>query len=406
MTNAKSGQFSAVDSAMGYLYQVRVALLWALRRLPASAEFFVSLETLDDVTFESIDGTPQDLLQTKHHLNRKATLTDASPDLWKTVRAWLEAHKSGQVQSGTALHLLTTAQAPAGSAASYLGMGNRNVEAALGLLQTTAQSSVNETNKPGYALFLEMGAAKRRTVFDDIVVLDSSPTIADLDRALIATVFSAVERRHLESFLERLEGWWLRRVVRQLTRSGDRVAGDEVESQITDLREQFKQDALPIDDDLLALIVDEATAAAYADSVFVRQIALTKAARARVFAGVRDYYRAFEQRSRWMREDLLLVGELSQYERRLIEEWELVFAAMQDKCGASATSETKERLAQDLLAWAEQTAPMNVHIRPRVTEPFVTRGSLHMLSDNLRVGWHPDFRSLLGALLQRVTGAA
>ncbi len=39
--------FSAADSALGYLYQVRVALLWSLRRARAGAEFIVSLETLD-----------------------------------------------------------------------------------------------------------------------------------------------------------------------------------------------------------------------------------------------------------------------------------------------------------------------------------------------------------------------
>jgi hypothetical protein len=41
--------FSAADSALGYLYQVRVALLWSLRRARAGADFVVSLETLDDV---------------------------------------------------------------------------------------------------------------------------------------------------------------------------------------------------------------------------------------------------------------------------------------------------------------------------------------------------------------------
>jgi len=45
-----SNPFSAADSALGYLYQVRTALLWALRRLKVGSEFLVSLETLDDVT--------------------------------------------------------------------------------------------------------------------------------------------------------------------------------------------------------------------------------------------------------------------------------------------------------------------------------------------------------------------
>jgi hypothetical protein len=34
-----------------------------------------------------------------------------------------------------------------------------------------------------------------------------------------------------------------------------------------------------------------------------------------------------------------------------------------------------------------------------VTEPFVTRGSLHMLADEQHVGWHPEFRTRLAGLL-------
>ena len=59
--------FSAVDATLGYLYQVRSALFWALRRLKVEPDFLVSIETLDDVTFETTAGDATDLLQTKHH---------------------------------------------------------------------------------------------------------------------------------------------------------------------------------------------------------------------------------------------------------------------------------------------------------------------------------------------------
>ena len=83
MTGAN--KLSAADSALGYLYQVRVALLWSLRRLESENDFAVSLETLDDVFFQKQGGAPAELLQTKHHLKQKAALTDGSPDLWKSL---------------------------------------------------------------------------------------------------------------------------------------------------------------------------------------------------------------------------------------------------------------------------------------------------------------------------------
>ena len=406
MTATEDNKFSAADSIVGYLYQVRTALLWSLRKLPSGMDFLVSLETLDDVTFDSKDGTPQELLQTKHHCTREATVTDASTDLWKSLRIWLEAHADGKIGAGTALYLLTTARAPDGSAAAYLRLNGRSVDAALRALESTAQTSRNRSNEAAYDRFLKTPAPARKAIINEVVVLDSAPVIEDLDQALRAVVFAAAERKHLDAFLQRLEGWWIRRILRQIVTPGDRVLADELESQMTDLREQFKQDALPIDEDVLNYTLDDATQETHSRSIFVRQVELTKAARKRVLAAVRDYYRAFEQRSRWIREDLVLVGEVSKFEKKLVEEWELAFAAMEDKCGKDAAEETKERLARELLEWAEQTAPVRLPIRPRVTEPFVTRGSLHMLADKVRVGWHPDFRARLSALLETMVGTA
>src|SRR5262245_8243045 len=101
-------QFSAADPSLGYLYQVRLALLWTLRRLKTDPDFLVGIETIDDVTFETTGGDPTDLLQSKHHRTGTGALTDASPDLWKTLRIWFEGHASGIIPATTNLYLVTT----------------------------------------------------------------------------------------------------------------------------------------------------------------------------------------------------------------------------------------------------------------------------------------------------------
>ncbi len=171
---------------------------------------------------------------------------------------------------------------------------------------------------------------------------------------------------------------------------------------MSNLREQFKQDALPIADDLLNFTPDDAAIAAHDKSVFVRQLELCKANKRRVAAAVRDYYRAFEQRSRWLRDDLLMVGDLKVYEIRLVQEWELFFEARRDELGDKTAEDEKESAARKVLEWAEAAC---IPIRPAVTEPFVCRGSLHMLADALQVGWHAEFRDRLAHLLQPEAGA-
>ena len=365
--------------------------------MKSDADFAVGVETLDDVAFDSADGEPRDLLQTKHHLRGQGSLTDRSGDLWKTLRVWFVRRASGDIPPDASLFLVTTARAPDGTAASRLRATERDVERARQALSQVAATSTNAANAAAYDAFMDAGPLVQRDVLDRVTVLDSAPSVTDLDAELRREVYWAAARQHLPVFLERLEGWWLRRILLQLTDvATDRVGSFQLDSKMGDLRDQFRQDALPIDEDLLEFVLDPATAASYAAHSFVQQIELTKAGRQRIAAAIRDYYRAFEQRSRWLRDDLLAVPSLQSYERRLVEEWELQFAAVRDELGDRATETAKEAAARTVLMWAEQTL---IRIRPNVTEPFVSRGSLHMLSDELRIGWHVDFRERLANLL-------
>ena len=403
VTDKGLSDFSAVDATLGYLYQVRSALLWTLRRLKTDPEFLVGIETLDDVTFETTGGEPTDLLQTKHHKSGTGSLTDASPDLWKTLRIWFEGRQSGEVGPQSSLFLITTASAPTGSAAWQLRASPHDIQAAQHALTAAATTSTNQANAKAYEAFLAVELSERLDVLGKVTVLDAAPSVIDLDSELTQEVYWAAGREHHAAFLQRLEGWWFRRVLHQLSNATtDRIASAELEAQMSDLREQFKQQALPIDDDLLEFSLDETTREAHEDSTFVRQIELTKAGKRRIATAIRDYYRAFEQRSRWLRDDLIVGMDLHKYEKRLVEEWELTFEAMRDELGDSATADAKEAAARKVLEWAEQTL---FPIRPNVTEPFVSRGSLHMLSDELRIGWHIDFRDHLAHLLATGTGA-
>jgi len=391
-------RFSAVDATLGYLYQIRLALLLALRRSKYDPDFLVSIETLDDVTFEASGGNAADVLQTKHHRSRVASLTDASSNIWKTLRIWFEGSTSGEIPGSAKLCLVTTATAPKDSAASRLREGEgRDTAAAQRALDSVASSSSNKANVSAYKAYLGVPTEVRKAILERVVVIDASPTIEDLEDELGREVHWAAGREHHEAFLERLEGWWLRRVLRQLTGTlRDRIGSGEIEGQMSDLREQFKQDALPIDDDLLDFTLDETTRATHEDSTFVWQIRIIKAGKRRIAAAVRDYYRAFEQRSRWLREELIVSPDLYKYEKRLVEEWEVVFEAVRDDLGDTAMEIAKEAAGRSVLAWAEREV---LPIRPAVTEPFVSRGSLHMLADEIRIGWHPEFRVHLSAIL-------
>ncbi len=115
-----ANKFSANASTIGYLYQIRYALFVLLQKIEYNPDAQISIEYLDDVAFEN-NGQPVELLQLKHHINKKASLTNSSSDLWKTIRIWSEKLlEDPNLFQELFLVLVTTASASQGSIASKL----------------------------------------------------------------------------------------------------------------------------------------------------------------------------------------------------------------------------------------------------------------------------------------------
>ncbi len=261
-----------------------------------------------------------------------------------------------------------------------------------------AESSTNKVNEPGYQAFRLLSPNQKLSLFGSVFIVDSAPLITDLEARIKEEIFYAVELKFQDAFLNRLEGWWLGRVIRQLSKiDSSSILSEELLAEMNRLREQFKEDNLPIDDDIVSATVD---ASGYQDKTFVHQLRLIEIGNQRIFYAIRNYFRAFEQRSRWIREDLILVGDLERYEDQLIEEWELLFEQMRDELGNEATERTKIQAAQTLYKWMETGShPL---IRSGCSEPFVSRGTFQILADMQRIGWHPEFLRRLKQILEPV----
>jgi hypothetical protein len=121
---------------------------------------------------------------------------------------------------------------------------------------------------------------------------------------------------------------------------------------------------------------------------FVTQLRKIKIGPRRVELAIRDYYRASEQRSRWAREELLVDGELENYERVLVEAWEPRHAAMIDELAATCQPEEKVAAGQILYKWVEVDAHFSLR---SVRDRFLAHGSYHILANRYALGWHPDY---------------
>lgn len=391
-----SGPFSANASALGYFYQARYALLLLLN---AGVESEVSIERLDDIAFES-NGTPTELLQAKHHISNTGSLTDSSTDLWKTLRVWSTAVGGNQIDPSKVIFtLLTTAKAPDNSAAGKLrpaNAGGRDEDAALITLLNIAETSESETNKKGYDAFLGLSNAQQKSLLASVRILDASPTIIDVYQQIKDKLRISTRPEFLEPVTDRIEGWWFNRVIQHLSIDTiTTISYNELLSKINDVQEEFFSDNLPID--FLEAIAPNEEELNKEQRVFIQQLRLVLVGEPRIRKAINDYYRAFAQRSRWMREDLLGVGELEKYEEQLIDEWERLHEIMKEEL---AEEEDEGRIQHEgRLLYNYIETKLEKPIRPRVTTPYVMRGSYHMLANELKVGWHLRFLDRLNQIL-------
>lgn len=103
--------FSAKEPSLGYIYQLKYALLLLLTNARDLDNPKVRIENLDDVEIEDINTI--NLYQTKLHIKNKGNLTDSSVDFWKTIRVWSENITNGLIDPDkTIFNLITTENVP------------------------------------------------------------------------------------------------------------------------------------------------------------------------------------------------------------------------------------------------------------------------------------------------------
>lgn len=403
MSNVQSNRFSAAGSALGYLAQVEYALLIALRRMDTEDSLRLSLETVDDITFE-VEGRPQELWQTKHHVDRQGSLGDASPDLWKTLHNWIES-----ADERSACILYTTATAQADSAAGQLRpeRSSEAVVTAREKLDAVAHAAGNAASADYYERYLVLNETQRTDLLERVVVLDAAATGEQITEKLVATVRKATVQQRRKPLVDRLRGWWHGRAMAHLTRvargEADWIDIREIEDQLHLIAQSLRDDNLPLDFDNEPEPTSDEVAGD--DRVFVEQLQVILLHHERIRQAVYDHNRAFLQRSRWQREQLLAIGELDSYDRRLMEEWTRVFLPLEEPDRDDAISDDdKRKFARTTYArLQERTLP---EIRVGVRSGYIPLGSLHILADRLQIGWHPDWLDLLKHRLAEVQATA
>ena len=403
MAEASADQYAAGEQGLGYIYQPRFGLL-KLLQLPESTSILIEKD--DDLDFIDKDGVKT--LASLKHKGIGDRLTDLSTDFWKSVRIWLARYnRDGRSEASLRFFLFSTGTV---SSTSFLRRFLLEAPTEDGEVMSLSQIASDVLAKTESKLigpiaeeFHKLNDDEKEDFLSRIVIFDGGPRIEDVPSIIKDQHMRSIRRDNRDAIFERLEGWWNDTIVNLLVgKRTDPIFGYEISDKLSAFAEEYKSDNLPIT--FRGRVPAGEIDADNDPRIFVAQLREIGIASNRIRNAILDYYRAFEQRSSWARESLLISGEMEEYEDRLVDEWsryrDVIFEELDEQSADAVLLEAGKALYR----WVdlESGNSSTLRIRERVTEPYVVRGGFHILANSRplpRVYWHPRFLDRVGQVL-------
>lgn len=392
---------SADDAALGFLYQAQYALLRLWNETVDDTVIY--LETLDDVTLESNGMTI--LEQLKHSLSDKpANLTLTSVNVWKTLKAWIDVIPKLDL-SKTVLNLVTVAEISPTSKLKILLEDKTDRAELLTELQEEAQRVIHERQEAAAAgetklphkerakaceAFLGLAESKQAEILSRVRLKPAQINIRQIEDELAKTLTSVLSKDRAK-IAQALIEWWNRQIIHAHCGKREKaIHRFELISRFTQIVADLEHDTLV---DHFATQLPPGT---YQSHPMVgKQIGLVDDT-VWYQRAVTNEWRARESRSRWSTENPTWREKIAQYDTRLIEEWGYKHVDLSAACDGES-DDIKKQKGRDLLSWSFFDAPGKMELlAPNVTSPSYVRGTFHTLSIDGRIGWHPDYKTLLG----------
>lgn len=381
-------QFSAQEPSLGYHYQIRYAL-YLLLKARDKEDPFVKLENLDDVEIGDLNKV--ELHQTKFHNNKAANLTDAGVDIWKTIRVWSEMATTNSIDLDNVLLVLVTTSETSKNSILYelteRKTGKKTVQEIIDKLNDVTKTSTNRELEDAFKAYNQLADDQKQKLIQSIYIRDNALSFDNLKSQIQNELQLYFLPNQLDLAFNDLQGWWYEQCIKHLKNDKTEITYQETKNYVRYIVDKYNENNLPIDSHIAGLEVSESD---YTERCFVKQLQEINLGKNTITQSKRDYYRASEQRSKWIREQLLNPQEQIDYDFKLKDDWRGKFAILQDDIENATDEIIKERCNQFYKRFYGEIYP-NIFIRQRVTEPFLVKGSCQMLADKQDIVWHPNY---------------
>lgn len=383
--NSASTSHSAAGQYLGFALQP-VRLCYHLLTCPDGA--YVSLEHLDDVAIHLSDGAVV-MEQTKSALAHNP-LSTMSVDLWKTIANWLNSATKGEIELAKTQFRLYVTPVKTGPVAMALDAAETVDEVAA--IVSTMKKAVAKKEElpvcmPHLQVFLNASPADRVALVSRLKIVSIHTDPVNALRALVQTT---VQPNLVDLICHAAIGM-AKEQADHCIRHGQKATIDadafRKEFQAFVQRNNLPGYLAPFSKIPAVDVLNELLTTR---PVFVRQLDLIEASSDQRLRAVSDFLRASADKSVWAEAGLVFEGSFDDWDEDLLRHHSAVSGEIADIHG-DKSDEVRGRLAY------RRCSVLLPPLDGRVVPSHFVHGSFNALADEKRLGWHPQFETLLAS---------
>lgn len=385
--NSILAKHTAAAQIAGYLFQFRRAVV-ALSMGHVGDS--IAIELLDDVSIRQDNGRLT-LEQDKFTSNRNNNvLGDKSHNLINTLTIWLSASQNGELDVENTRFQLAT-----------------NTSIAEGLVTEISKAKTRQQASQVVEKIasLDTGTEDRRAILD----LLSKPGAKDLLGSIIknTTVCTDdVNDNEFESSLlletdyhshraqvgQALLGWMAEYALKAWSESRPYIITFQ---QYIDFLGAFKDHLKrlahrELPPDRVEVATEDVDSSA--GMMFVRQMRLIEVDDEQIRDGIIDFWKSSSERFRLSEKGEIIDQDWLDFDNEEVERWKHIFARSKRMRGEKRDVDVGYEIMEETLTSDNKPSLAGVPIQ----HSYLVRGTYHRLADDLQVGWHPDYKTLLG----------
>lgn len=383
---------SAAGQLFGYTLQYPRALL---RLIEASDDAFVSVEDFGDVGIENSEGVKISE-EDKSSIAGKSPVLDRSENLWKTFYNWTQAVVKNELDANRDFFILYANHESSDESivVKLSKAGVNNVSTTL----STIKANVNDIlSNPEHALYQYVNYLfnQNYNLFEKIVIRfelvcdKNADNVYDEIKRVLKNHLMLPESRDVSDLVNYLTGWLQEELMKKIAarqvamisrKDLVKYAYPQIKKLNNDCLIDFAGSKLPGNDYAENQVNQKPT--------YIRQMDFVNADQDEKITAVLDFYRASENRIKWIDDDIISKEDIAIFEKNLID------AYKSERKKISLTMQSSDDVQRGhllMINCMDKDMQLGVHKPPYKT----VAGSYHALSNNEELGWHSDWKNKL-----------